>query len=285
MKRSGKVFLWIGVCLLAVTMNVRAQQPLNGQREETKVHQKIAAEYTIVAEDIWYGYHRVKFDFHGLTAWVVEPNVAPAKGKPWTWTMQWAEAFVDRTGVLDLLAEGWHHVTIEAYDGRADDATLPVMEQFQKFLVKDLKFAKKAKLVGMSWGGFFSIRYANAYPKKVARIYLDAPLLNFDGFGDGTAGSIGSWASNKPADGSWSSDPRMPVNMAASIAKARIPVLLLYGGKDEVVNPALNCERFIERFRKAGGNIKVERRAEFGHHPHGLDPDKTDEITAFFKKK
>ena len=33
----------------------------------------------------------------------------------------------------------------------------------------------------MSWGGFFSVRYAAAFPDCVARIYLDAPLLTFGG--------------------------------------------------------------------------------------------------------
>ena len=40
---------------------------------------------------MWYGYRRTKFDFDGFSAWVVEPSVKPAAGRPWTWTIQWSE--------------------------------------------------------------------------------------------------------------------------------------------------------------------------------------------------
>ena len=36
----------------------------------------------------------------------------------------------------------------------------------------------------------------------------------------------------------------MPVNMAGAVAKAGIPILLLYGGKDDVVPPDENCRPF-----------------------------------------
>lgn len=255
-------------------------------RGKSGMRDTIAQYCTIQSEDEWYGFHRVKFEFEGHTAWVVEPN-KPGKAlkgaRPWTWTMQWAEAFVDRTGVLDLLAEGWHHVTIEAFDTRADAEGLKLFADFQKFLVEKLGFEPQANLVGMSWGGFFSIRYTDAYPQNVRRIYLDAPLLSFQEWGGDDAGRVGPWASDQPADGRWENDPRMPVNMAGSIAKAGIPIKLLYGGQDQTVNPKLNCEVFIERFKAAGGQAAVECRGGFGHHPHGVDPDKTSQITDFFK--
>lgn len=250
------------------------------------VRETIAQNCTIQSEDEWYGFHRIKFEFEGHTAWVVEPN-KPGKAlkgaRPWTWTMQWAEAYVDRTGVLDLLREGYHHVTLEAFDTRAEDKALGMFADFQKFLVEKLGFDPQANLVGMSWGGFFSIRYANAYPQNVRRIYLDAPLLNFQDWRADTAERVGPWAASRPAGDRWGDDPRMPVNMAANIAKAGIPVYLLYGGQDQTVDPKLNCELFVERFKAAGGQITVENRSLYGHHPHGQDPDKTKSITDFFK--
>ena len=271
--------------LVFLALSLACVLPL-GAKNKINVRDVIARNYTILSEDEWYGFHRTKFEFEGLTAWVVEPS-KPGKdlkgARPWTWTMQWAEAFVDRTGVLDLLAEGWHHVTIEAFDLRATDKGLAISADFQKFLVEKLGFDPKANLVGMSWGGFFSIRYTNAYPQNVRRIYLDAPLLSFQGWPADSAGAVGPWAAIPPADGLWENDPRMPVNMGPSVAAAGIPVLLLYGGQDQTVNPKLNCELFIERFKAAGGQIDVECRGGFGHHPHGLDPDKTQKVTDFFK--
>ncbi len=258
---------------------------------QSDLAEKISAKKQVLRRDTWYGYRRTVFDFEGHEAWVVSPKCAPAAGQPWTWTMQWAEAYVDRTGVLDLLAKGWHHVTIDTFRHRMDEEGLRVSRAFQRFLVEELGFAPKANLVGMSWGGFFSTRYAATFPECVGKIYLDAPLMNFDGFAKvgGTptenAAQIGPWANMPPADGNWSADPRMPVNMADPLAKAGIPILLLYGGQDATVPPSRNCELFAERFKAADGKIDIHHRALYGHHPHGEDPDKTSSIVSFFEAK
>ena len=265
---------------ISVIRHVNAE--MDAERNGHSLRAKISQAHKITDEDMWYGYRRTKFDFGGREAWVVEPSTFPAEGTPWTWTIQWAEAFVDRTGVLDLLRRGWHHVTIDLFDTRMDEKGIAIAAAFQDFLVKELGFAPKANLVGMSWGGFFSTRYAAAHPGKVRRIYLDAPLLNFDGFGHPDKGRIGVWANRMPADGAWTNDPEMPVNKAEAIAKAEIPVLLVYGGCDTIVPPAQNCRIFAERFKAAGGNLKEIPRDFFGHHPHGLDPDKTRPIVDFF---
>ena len=260
---------------------------------ESAVARKIATTKKVLRSDTWYGYKRIVFDFEGHEAWVVSPSCEPAAGLPWTWTMQWADAFVDRTGVLDLLAKGWHHVTIGTFQHRMDEEGLRVSRAFQKFLVEELGFAPKANLVGMSWGGFFSMRYAATFPECVGKIYLDAPLLNFSGFAEQGASStpteaaakIGPWATMPPADGDWTADPRMPVNMADRLAKADIPILLLYGGQDETVPPSKNCELFATKFKASGGKIDIRLRGLYGHHPHGEDPDKTSSIVSFFESK
>ena len=248
----------------------------NAEASATSIRKLIARQHRIISEEMWYGYRRTQFEFEGHNAWVVEPGIAAAEGRPWTWTTQWAEAYVDRTGVLDLLKEGYHHVTIDIFAERGNDDATAVMAHFQDFLVKELGFCAKTRLVGMSWGGFISVRYATAYPQNVEKIYLDAPLLTF---GKEFKGDIGPW--QEPKKGGWKKDSRMPVNMAERLAGTGIPVLLLYGGQDQTVNPDLNCRPFAEAFKAAGGDIKVIERGLFGHHPHGVDPDKTATITGF----
>ena len=241
--------------------------------------ERIAKTFKVTATNTWYGGERTVFDFEGYEAWVVEPPAGTpvAEGNPWTWTMQWKDAFVPRTGVPRLLAQGYHHVTIDTFANHMDEKGLAVSRKFQEYLVKELGFAPKARLIGMSWGGFFSIRYASTYPENVTKIYLDAPLLNFDGFG----GVPKHWADRKPANGLWTDDPEMPVNRAAPIAKAGIPILLLYGGVDAVVPPTLNCEIFAPRFKSAGGTITVMRRSAYAHHPHGVEVDENTIIDFF----
>ena len=261
----------------------------DAERKGKTIPSVIAHTYKILGEDMWYGYRRTKFDFEGHTAWIVEPSVEPKKGMPWTWTMQWAEAFVDRTGVLDLLKKGYHHVTIDLFDTRMNDDGLILAAAFQNYLTTALGLAPKANLIGMSWGGFFSVRYASAHPGNVAKIYLDAPLMNLDGLAgrystpEEKAARIGPWAARRPASG-WATSPEMPVNRTEPIAKAGIPILLAYGGEDQTVPPKDNCEIFIPRFQAAGGKIDIKKRGLFGHHPHGFDPDKTAVIVDFVEK-
>ncbi len=226
---------------------------------------KIEKTCRIVGVNKWYGCERIMFDFRGRTAWVVEPNSMPLPGKPWTWTMIHPTAFVPETGVPELLARGFHHVTIDCFKEGATDEALKDLVAFQEFLVTKLGFSSKVDLVGLSWGGFFSVRYASAYPQNVRKIYLDAPLLNFDRFGL----DIGVWKESKPTSNKWEDDPRMPINQAEKLATAKIPVLLFYGDVDTTVVPTVNCEPFIERFKQAGGDVTVVKREKQGHHPHG----------------
>ena len=246
-----------------------------------KLTEKIAEKHKVKGTDVWYGGERTVFDFEGYDAWVVEPpaSVKPAAGLPWTWTIQWRTAFVPRTGVPQLLAKGWHHVAIDTFANRMDETGLAVSQRFQEFLVKELGLAPKACLIGMSWGGFFSIRYAAHHPQNVAKIYLDCPYLNLGGCC--TPLNIGPWAKNAPEN--WIDDPRMPINMAKPVADAKIPILLVYGGADNVLDPRLNSEIFIPRFKAAGGDLKVIYRKSYAHHPHGFE-ESDPTVANFFMK-
>ena len=258
-----------------------------------KLEEKIASKCKVIRVDKWHGYNRVVFDFKGYEAWVVEPHSSPRSDRDWTWTMQWADAFVERTGVLELLNKGWYHVTIDTFRHRMNDEGLSISREYQKFLVDQLGFNAKANLVGLSWGGFFSTRYASKYPECVSKIYLDAPLLVLDHLrGLSKADTlekaeriIGPWAYTRPKSGKWKDDERMPINLAKTIAKSGIPILLHYGTEDQTVPPELNSEVFIERFKAFGGKIDKRRRYLYGHHPHGEDLKNLSKITRFFEKK
>ena len=274
---------------LVITLAAACAAVVATANDLAKIKAKIEKERTVRKVDKFCGFDRVVFDFEGHDAWVVCPSGKSRAGMPWTWTMQWADAYVPRTNVPQMLADGYHHVTIDTFRHRMDETGLQVSAAFQKYLVEKLGFAPKAYLIGMSWGGFFSIRYAATYPSNVAKIYLDCPLLTFHGFSPKgtpteTAKRIGPWAENAPADGDWMDDPRMPINIFPPIATAKIPVLLLYGGQDQTLDPNLNSRLFVPRFQKAGGDITVTCRSLYGHHPHGVaESDLT--IKNFFERK
>ena len=62
----------------------------------------------------WYGYRRHNFEREGHKGFIVEPP-HPATGLPWSWCIQWAEAFVPRTPALKLLERGFHHVFLDVF--------------------------------------------------------------------------------------------------------------------------------------------------------------------------
>ena len=295
-----KTIVFTALLIVAVVSPEQAQSApchTTAKSVEASIVASIVADtQSVHKKDVWHGFNRIVFEFRGCEAWIVEPTTE-AKGRPWAWIMEWPESFAKRTGSVALLKAGYHVVTLRPGDyedgkfvskpGNMNDARLRESRAFQKWLVDDLGFAPKADLIGMSWGGFYSVRYAGTYPDAVARIYLDAPLLDFSTL-------VGKeqefWGLNAKYGIDVNTyigrdDPRQPVNMYEPIAKAGIPILLLYGGVDATVPPSDNCLRFAEAFKAAGGNIEIVARGPYGHQPHGLEIDEQQKFVDFFNGK
>lgn len=242
----------------------------------------------------WYGYRRHNFVLDGCPAFIVEPP-HPAPGLPWSWCLQWAEAFVPRTPALQLLERGFHHVHINVFSTYMNDEGIKKAEKFYE-LLQSLHFDKKAALIGMSYGGLFSLRWAAEHPETVGAVWLDAPACNL-GFCSSRDESNCSperlatfrgeaekhFAAYRVANGQELIDhPKNPVNNYMPIAKAGIPILAIRSGQDQSVLPESNIDLLEKRMLAAGGDIQVIRRDYFGHHPHGLD-DPTP-LTSFILK-
>ncbi|MBO7721529.1 MAG: alpha/beta fold hydrolase [Kiritimatiellae bacterium] len=240
-----------------------------------------AAHMTLLKTDSFLGHKRYEVDFIGWRGWIVEPK-NPAPGRKWVWCMKWPGAFPEGTGQTDALERGYYYVYFENTKWMNPEGTLWA-KRWRDFLVNRLGFAAKTHLIGMSWGGFFSARYASTYPEDVADMYLDGPVMGFHDFNyAGYLGKNSCWTPEDPSH-DWLNDPLMPVNRAGIIAAAKLPILLLYGAKDATVRPAGNCELFLERLRKAGGDATVIRRDGFGHHPHGFtDKAERGRVVDFF---
>ncbi|MBR0459408.1 MAG: alpha/beta fold hydrolase, partial [Victivallales bacterium] len=133
----------------------------------------------------WHGFTRHDFEFAGCKAFVVEPHYPAGDGR-WSWCTVWPEAFVRRVGIELLLEHGFYHVHVDAFAYRANPQGVAIMKSFHDFLV-EIGLSPKANLIGMSWGGFFALRYSETHPDDVAALYLDAPLCNA---ADGTNPSL-----------------------------------------------------------------------------------------------
>ena len=165
------------------------------------------------------------------------------------------------------------------------------MAHFQDIAV-GLGLAEKVCLIGLSWGGFYSLRYSETHPERVRSIYLDAPVCNAADTHPSAADRLAlicqQW--NMGVDKVRASILN-PLNNVKAIADAKIPVFAIVGGADNVVIPELNFGLLEAEFERLGtpvttlpdgkaaqvlkdaqkGNVYVLRRTPWAHHPHGLD--------------
>ena len=231
--------------------------------------------------DQWHGYTRHRFTIEGCKAWVVEPAQA-APGRPWSWTMMFPDAFVDRCAATGLLARGFHHVHIDLGNTFGSPAALAKADAFARHL-ESKGLTSKVSLIGLSRGGLFIYRWAARNPDRVAVLYGDAPVCDIRSWpagkvGTGT-GSPKDWAELQRCYGFADEAAALafrenPIDVLAPLAAARIPAIHVVGDADTVVPPADNTLVLAERYRALGGTIEVIHRPGVGHHPHGLDDPK-----------
>lgn len=283
-----KCLMMAGAALAALAIgSARAETPASASVEtvakaatlETKI---VAAGYRLQGVDNFLGGRRVKFEFQGEPAWIVEPTGKAQPGK-WIWVTKWPGAFAEGTGQIDALARGYHYMYLDDWKHVMNDAGVARAKAFYDFVTGPLGFAPKANLVGMSWGGFYATRFASTHPDCVARMYLDNPVLNFGAFNPaGWQGVKEAW--NFPAGENWKDKPSMPVARTKALADAKIPILFMYGDKDTTVPPADNADIFLARLKAAGGTPQVIVRPGANHHPHGfVDQKDWRNVVDFFE--
>ncbi|MCQ2380685.1 MAG: alpha/beta hydrolase [Victivallaceae bacterium] len=218
----------------------------------------------------WHGYRRHDFVFEGRKAFIVEPKCPAGDGR-WSWCAIWPEAFVERVGITELLNHGYYHAHIDVLSTAASPAGVETMKHFHDYLVS-LGLARKTNLIGMSWGGFFSLRYAETHPEDIAAIYLDAPVCNAADPEPVAKSRCDTMSKEfKMSHEDFKTSPLNPINNLAPIVRHGIPVMALTGEDDAVVRVSSNIDIVAKRFGELGGKIEIIRRPMWGHHPHGMD--------------
>ena len=231
-------------------------------------------------QEPWYNGTRHIFSIDGVKAWIVEPPQPTGDGR-WSWCLIWPESYVQRVGVPELLERGFYHAHIEAHPTYATpEKGMPLLEKFYQRCVS-LGLSRKVNLLGLSWGGFFTLRFASENPDCVACIYLDAPLCNM---ADGSTSALAEAKQTLSEayhlrDEEMLLSPLNPINSLRPIAEAGVPIFAVTGEDDLVVPVQQHINIIEERFRNLGGKITLCRRKSWGHHPHGLDD--RSELLAF----
>jgi pimeloyl-ACP methyl ester carboxylesterase len=226
----------------------------------------------------WQGHERYDFKVEGRRAYVVLPKT-PAPGNPWYWTAEFPTASMNDD--LILLEKGWTLAHVDMTNRYGGPEAMKIMEAFHDLLTREHGLSPKPVLKGISRGGLFVFNYAAKHPDRVAAVYGDNPVCDFKSWpgGQGTGrGAPRDWQRLLEAYGFASEAdalayPLNPIDTLEPLAKARIPVLIVAGDKDNIVPHAENGQIVRDRYQKLGGTVEVILKPGLGHHPHGLkDP-------------
>ena len=232
----------------------------------------------------WHGFDRVDFKVGGNPVTVVLPNKA-LDGNPWVWH---GEFFGHKPAPdIALLKKGFHAVYLRVPNMLGSPKAVQHWNELYRYLTTEKKFAKKVALVGLSRGGLYCYNWATANPNSVACIYGDAPVCDFKSWPGGTKriktnkgkGSDRDWALVLSQYGFKSDQEafaytKNPVDRLEPLAKAKVPLLHVYGDADKVVPWDENTGVIATKYRKLGGRIKLIAKEGVGHHPHGLKDSK-----------
>ncbi len=227
--------------------------------------------------DDWHGFKRHSFQADGCAAWVVEPKTA-LPGNPWSWCMEFPDAFTDRCAAPALLAAGFHHVHITVGNTFGCPAAVKHFNAFYELLVAR-GLAPKAVLIGISRGGLYAYRFASEHPERVAVIYGDAAVCDFKSWPAGkgkSKGSPGDWASLMKLYGFKDEAEALayrgnPIDQLEPLAKAKVALIHVVGDADDTVPTEENAGIIETRYRALGGEFQIIHKPGVGHHPHGLD--------------
>lgn len=222
----------------------------------------------------FYGFRGYDFTFSGRNAKVVVPRQS-VPGHPWVWRARfWGHE--PQTDIA-LLERGFHIVYCDVAELFGNKEALLVWNKYYHMLTR-VGLAKKAVMEGMSRGGVYVYRWVAAYPKRVAAVYADAPVLDLKSWPGGKKQSKGSpsdWEKFKKDFGFTTEEEAIgfkgnPLDLAGKIARSKIPMLHVVGDADDVVPVAENTALFEQKIKEAGGSIKIIHKPGVGHHPHSL---------------
>lgn len=224
-------------------------------------------------ESEWNGYKCLEFEFKQRKAKLVCPKVA-CEGNKWLFKTEYFGAFP--AFELEMLAQGFHIAYVQNKTRWHDASDDDVKEAFCVFLQQEFGLNEKCLPVGMSCGGMHAVYFTAKYPKRIAGLYLDAPVLNLLSCpaGVGIAGD-NMYEEFVRDTGMTKSDlinyRNHPIDCAEALVQNQIPVFLVAGDSDSVVPYVENGKVLYEYYVEHDGDITQIVKPGCDHHPHGLD--------------
>lgn len=241
----------------------------------------------------WHGYDRFDFDAAGRPCYVVAPKETAA-GHPWVWRTTFPDYHAEAD--IALLGKGVLIAHLVTSDLLGSPRAVTEGEKFYELLTTRHGLSRKVVLEGVSRGGLLAYNFAIKHPDQVACIYCDTPVLDFKSWPGGKGKGIGS-----PGDSG--TVPKLyhlseadamkytgnPVDNAAPLAAAKIPILHIVAEDDNVVPPAENTYLLKQRLEKLGHTMDVisvpqGTKESHGHHFTHPDPQRVVEFILKYTK-
>ena len=209
----------------------------------------------------------IKFTFNGYEATVIRPETPNGK---WVWKTEFLYAFDGAE--RELLSRGYTRVYYSISNKYGSYHAVRLMHDFHGHVIKEFNLEDKCTLFGFSRGGLYAFNYALFYPECVDKIYLDAPVLDMRSwppFGSENREQV--YAEYSLTSETIETFKGHPVENFAEFFSHGIPLLLVAGGADEIVEFSENSGRMIEYCKANDIGITVIVKPECKHHPHSLD--------------
>ncbi|MEX2579737.1 MAG: prolyl oligopeptidase family serine peptidase [Verrucomicrobiales bacterium] len=216
-------------------------------------------------------YPTEEFEVAGRRCKLTRP-VEAAESRPWIWRCRFYGAFpsVDEA----LLSKGWHVAWIDVADLFGGPEAMDAFDEFHEFVTARYGVNPLPVMEGFSRGGLPAINWAIRHPDRVAGVYLDAPVLDIRSWPKSASNEL--WRKCLDAYGLTEADADGwigPLARLETLARARVPIMVVAGGNDAVVPYRENAGILETRFGELGGDVSVVVKAGGGHHPHSLhDP-------------
>ncbi len=221
----------------------------------------------------WYDFEKNSYVYKGREVIVVLPD--KAVNKKWIWRTEFFNAFPYAD--IEMVKCGYTLIYYKISDLFGSPCAVTLMRDFHKTVVDLFGLQNNPILFGFSRGGLYAFNYACEYPKEIAALYLDAPVLDIrswpGGFMKGKGDKV-EWGKCLRAYRYINDAQAMEYEFKSRInilTDAGIPTILVAGDKDTVVPYEENAKIFRERYEELGGKIKVIVKNGAGHHPHSLE--------------
>ena len=217
----------------------------------------------------------VRLDIDGRRAYLIKPTGKVDATRRWIWVGPFWLA-VNQDGIVQhrmyvdrYLDAGFHVAGVDVGTSCGSPTGAAVYQKLYERLTGEFGLNRKARLLGQSNGGLISYAWAFRHPESVDRIGGIYPATDFRTW-PGLAKVV---EFPEPTLGYGLTLDELtrraaefnPIDNLAPLAKAGVKIFHIHGDKDTLVPTKENSEELVERYRKLGGDARLEIVPGLGH--------------------